>query len=67
MDFLERKAPLLIKVSATLHSLLFVVYTVVFLYLKQEFDLYFRIYVSSILILSCFFLNYFAHHSVKII
>ncbi len=65
MEFLEKKSPFLLKISLLIHTLLFVAFTIIFLSLKEGFDIYYKIYVVSILFLSVIYMIYFAHHSVK--
>lgn len=63
-EFLENKSPLLIKIALSIHTILFLIYTFLFLYIKEELDKYYKIYVISILLLSVIYMIYFAHHSV---
>jgi Ca2+/Na+ antiporter len=65
MDFLEKKSPLLLKISLSIHTLLFLTFTIIFVLIKEQFDIYYKIYVISVLLLSVVYMIYFAHHSVN--
>lgn len=69
MEFLENKSPLLMKIALINHSVICIVFMIIFLILKQQqvsdFDIYYQIYVCSILFLFLFYMLYFAYHSVN--
>ena len=65
-EYLEDKSTLLIKIALTAHAILFLIFTVAFLLIKEEMEKYYKIYVTSISVLSLTFMIYFAHHSVLI-
>jgi hypothetical protein len=69
MEFLENKHPLLLKIALINHTVICVLFMIIFLVLKNEqmisgFDVYYQIYVCFILILFLVYMLYFAYHSV---
>lgn len=66
MEFFEKKSPLLLKIALINHAAICLIFTIIFLVLKGDsIDIYYQIYICSILFLFLIYMLYFAYHSVN--